>query len=801
MDINGLIETALRELRHAVRALAKAPVFTATVVLTLGLGIGANSAVFSAIYAVLLRPLPFPDADRIVKLAENHPKVPEQTIAPIRLEDWNRLNSTFQAITGYYTEDVSELSGALPERLRHAHVAPRFLEVLGVAPAQGRGFSPQEERYGGPAAALISNRLWRRRFGANPIALGKALRIGTVSFTIVGVMPASFLFPDRDVDLWTPIPSDAPYAQRRDAKWYVAIGRMKPGITPEQARANLAQVQAGLAKQYPRTDSDIAPAVAPLKDVTVAGVRKSLWMLFGSVSLLLLIACTNIAALLLSRVAARQHEISIRFSLGASKASVVVHLLTEVLVLALAGGSLGLLVAAGASRVFRALARDLPRIDEIGLDWRIVLYSLVCALAATLLCGTLPAIRGTRRNLAGSLARAGRSQVQGRNPVQFVLVGVQVSLAVALLAGAGLLLRSFQELGRVSPGFDAERVLTFHISSSWQELAVDQKAARQRVDRILEGIRELPGVVADATSVDLPGVPSQYPVEMKTVEGRAETEPKMIAEERQVTASYFATMRIPLLAGQMCRDDLHATHMMVNRSFAGAYFGGAGAIGHHLVRAGSSDSPWEIRGIVGDARETGLEREPGPAIYWCAGSSQPGSFFLVRTRSDPTSMAAAIRRKVHEVEPTRSVYDVTPLLARISDAYAENRLRTILLAFFAATAVALASVGLYGTLSYLVRMRRREVGLRLAMGAARTQIVQQFLMQGLRVSLLGCTAGLALAAILSRVLSGMLYGVSAWDPETLGGVIAIVLAVSVVASLLPAVRASRVEPMHVLREE
>lgn len=800
VDISERLDSALRNLRFALRGLARTPAFTVTVLLTFTLGIGANSAVFSAISAVLLRPLPFPSGDELVKLAQSHPKIPGPFVAPVRLEDWNRMNSTFQAITGYYTEDFSELSGELPEQLKRALVAPRFLQVWRIAPALGRDFSAQEEHFGGPNAVLISDRLWQRRFGGNPDAIGKVLRIGTYAFSIVGVMPASFLFPDRDVDLWVPSPVDAPYAQSRESTWYTAIGRLKAGVTLALARANLATVQSDLGREYPKTDDLISVSIEPLKEATVGDVRRSLWILFGSVSLLLLIACTNIAALLLSRAAGRQHETSVRFSLGASRASVAAQLLTEVLVLALAGAALGLLVATAATGVFRSLARGLPRIEEIGLNWRIVLYSLGCAIAATVLSGILPAVRGTRRSLAGSLALAGRSQVSARNPVQFVLVGVQVALAVTLLVGAGLLLRSFQELGRVSPGFDPEHVLTFHVTSAWGETA-DQLGSRQRVNRILDGLRSVPGVDGAATAISLPGVPSRYQIELSTSEGRAESEPKMLAEVRWVSPAYFATMQIPVVAGELCRDQPDAIATMVNRSFANAYLAGLTPIGLHLVQpANRYLLPGEIRGVVGDARETGLDRAPVPTVYWCAGAHQPGTFFLIQTHGEPRLMAQTMRRKLQEIEPSRSLYGLTPLTDHISDAYAENRLRTILLSFFAMTAVLLACVGLYGTLSYLVDIRRREVALRLALGASRGQVVQQFLGRGLRVSLLGCVAGLALAAAFARLLSGMLYGVSPADPTTLVGVVVIALGVSALASLLPAIRAARMEPMKTLRE-
>jgi putative ABC transport system permease protein len=801
MDVNSALESVSRSLRHAVRGLVKTPTFSITVVLMLALGIGANSAVFSAINAVLLRPLPFPHGSQLMSLSQWNPKNPQPFVAPARLEDWNRLNHSFQAITGYYMQDDAELSGDLPEKLKHALVAPRFLQVWGVAPERGRDFTPLEERFGGPNAVLISNRLWQRGFGGNPATLGKTLRLGQFAYTIVGIMPASFRFPDHDVDLWSPSPVDAPYAQNRESTWFTTIGRLQPGVTLAQARADLSTVQANLGRQYPQTDAQITAGIEPLKELIAGGVRKSLWILFGSVSLLLLIACTNIAALLLSRAASRQHEISIRFSLGASRTSVAAQVLTEVFVLALTGAALGLFLANGASAVFRMLAKDLPRLEEIRLDWRIVLYSMSCAVAVTLLCGALPSLRGAGQVLASSLAQGSRSQVAPRNPVQFALAGVQVALAMTLLSGAGLLLRSFQQLARVSPGFEPEHVLTFHISTSWGETA-DLKAVAQWTERLLDGLRAMPGIESAATTAFLPGVPFQFQLEIRTPEGRAASEPKMLAENRWVSPAYFATMRIPVLAGELCRDEPNTSSAMVNRSFANRYWNGSAPLGRHIVPAGN---PYQraagIRGLVGDAREAGLEHASVPTVYWCNDASQPGTYFLVRTHGEPSAMMATIRRKIHELEPLRSVYDLTPLTDHIADAYAENRLRTILLSFFAVTAVSLACVGLYGTLSYLVHARQRELALRLALGAMRTQVIEHFLVRGLGIALLGGIAGLALAAATAGLLSGMLYGVSPSDPATLAGVGGLILTVSMLASLLPAIRAARLEPMRILREE
>ena len=797
------LDATVANIKSAFRFIRKSPTFSATVILTLALAIGANSAVFSAIDAILLKPLPFPDADQLMRVDQYNPKTssPLHLVAPVRLEDWNSLNSTFQALTGYYSEDVSESTGPLPERVTRAWVSPRFFQVWAVAPVLGREFTPDEEILNGPAAVLISDRFWRRRFNADSNIVGKNLRLDGHLTPIVGVMPTSFLFPNREADLWCPIPAGLSYGPARANNWFVVIGRLKPGVTVAQARANLATVQAQLGRQFPKTDAELSVGVEPLKETTIGDSRRSLWLLFGSVTLLLFIASTNIVALLLSRSAQRQHEISVRFSLGAPRGALIAQLLTETFFLALIGSGLGLFLAAAASDIFRSLAAQLPRVEEIHLDFRIVLYSLACSVVVTLLCGLVPAVRGTRRNLSASLAQSGRSQVSGRNPLQWLLVGIQVALAVTLLAGAGLLLRSFQQLGRVSPGFDASHILTFELSMNWGETG-DMKKLRQFTDRILETLRATPGAEAAAISVGVPGVPFRYQTELKLIEGRADTETKIVAENRFVSASYFATMRVPLLAGEVCRETDGPPSVVVNRSFADAYFPGSSAIGHRLQALNLGYSgPAEVVGISGDARETGLDHLPVPTVYWCAPHAEPGTFFLVRTRNAPMTMAETIRHQIHDVDPQRSVYNFAPLEQRFSDALAENRLRTILLTFFAVTALSLACIGLYGTLSYNVNVRQREVGLRLALGARRSQIVTQFLWQGLVVCIAGCLAGWALATASTRLLAGLLYGVSPSDVPTLSAVILLVLAVAAAASFVPAIRAARTEPMQVLRQE
>jgi putative ABC transport system permease protein len=798
----GLWEEAGRNLRYACRTLVKRPGFAVVVILTLALGIGANSAVFSAINAILLRPLPFPEADQLMLLQQYEPKTanPATFVAPSRLEDWQRMNGTFQAITGYYPDDISEVSGELPERIACAWVAPRFFQVWGVVPALGRVFTPEEQRFGGPRVVVVSERFWKRRFGSDPNILGRALRIGQQSYPIVGVMPASFLFPLREVDVWSPIPIDAPFAQNRRATWFTVVGRVKHGVTANEAQADLDRVQAQLGREYPATDAALGVRVHRLKDVIVGGMGRSLWLLFAAVSLLLLIACTNIAALLLARTADRQQEISIRYSLGASRASIVRQLFTEALVLAIFGSVVGLLVAAGAFQIFHFLAGNLPRMTEVRLDWTLVAYSLVCAAGATLVFGLLPAVRNTSRQTSDSVAQRSRTTAPATHRLHWLLVGMQVALAVPLLFGAGLLLRSFDALGRVSPGFEFHRVLTFRITGNYGETA-DIKALSRRIDLTLESLRALPGIEAAATTLAAPGVPFEHQTEVRIVEGEATPNQKIMASTRVVSPGYFATMQIPLLAGEACPQEAATPSAVVNRRFAALYVPGVTPVGRHVEHSNPFLSAARIVGVVADAREEGLNREPPAIVYWCHSAPAPAPLFVVRTRTEPMALAGTIRRKVHELEPRRSVYEVMPLEERLDDTFAENRLRTALLTSFAVTAVALAAVGLYGTLSYFVSMRRREIGVRMAMGARRGQIASSFLRQGFLVSLAGCIAGIWLAAALGRTMSGMLYGVSPLDVPTFAGVLLLTIVTAVLSSAWPAVRAARLDPMRVLREE
>jgi len=626
------------------------------------------------------------------------------------------------------------------------------------------------------------------------------------------VMPPTFEFL-KGIDVWIADDAGAPWSLSRTQTWFTGIGRLKPGVTLEQARADLERVQAQLGAEYPDTDRGLRVRIVPLKDTVVSGTRTSLLVLYGAVSVLLLIACTNIAALLLSRAARREHEIAVRYSLGASRSAVAMQLLSEAAVLSFVGAGIGVGIAVGASRALHVLASDLPRVGEIAIDARILVYTILSTLVVTLVCGLAPAIQSTHhaRQVSGST----RTATSARHSVQWLLVGVQVALSVTLLAGAGLLVRSIDAMSRVSLGFDPTHILTLRVSGQYGVETTDSHI--QRINRVLDSLESLPGVEGVAIASRLPGVRDHEQNEFVLLEGRAETAPPLIAEARIVSPGYFAALRIPLLTGELCRRPMNSgwpkfatTDVLVNRTFADRYFRGTSVLGLHLTgglhwlvknRHINGALPSRIVGVVGDAREAGIDREPPPTVYTCFSYPHPAPWHVIRTAGDPAAAVMAIRRRIHELEPLRSVYDIAPLEQRISDAYAQNRLRTWLLSLFAATALVLVCAGVYGTLGYAISLRRREVALRLALGALRTTVVKQLIGTSIRVVAAASVVGLGLALLFTRSLSTMLYGVTPTDPPTLAAVIALVVSVAALAAVIPATRAAFIQPMRALREE
>jgi putative ABC transport system permease protein len=784
-------EKPMKSIRYGFRQMRRNPGFAAIVVGTLALAIGVNSAVFSALDAVILKPLPFPDANQLVAIHMRNQKKPGTTgTAPARIKDWEAMNSSFQAITGYFTDEVTEVSGELPERLVRANVGPRFLDLWRMGPSLGHGFSAEEQRAAN--VVLITDRYWRSHFGANPAAVGQVLRFSTSSVTVAGVLPVSFRFPVRDVDIFQPIAQN--FLTLREITYYTPVGRLRPGIGINQARADLTTVQSRLAQTYPDTDSNWKLDVQPLQSEIVAGFGNSLWLLFGAVSLVLLIACINVAALLLVRARQREREVATRLALGATKAALSLQFFIETAILALCGTVIGLGLAALSLPLLRSIAPNLPRLDEVRMDARIVVYSLAVSLAVTLVCGLVPVLRANRV----SRTVTARAQVSGGSLFQWALVGAQISLAVVLLVGAGLLVRSLRELGRISSGLQSpEQILTFRITASFGELRNPQAVTR-RIRRTMEGLRTIHGVMDVATAAADPGIPLPFISEFRVAEGDAASGP-LRGLKRYVSPEYFATLGIPLLSGELCGPE-ESSGALVNRAFAETYFPGASPVGKHILpQPGTADPIVPITGVVADAREQGRNTSPAPLAYFCAAAPFPMPIYLVRTNGSPLEIVADVRHKVKELEPLRSVHDVMPLNKRWSDTATE--LRTWLLSLFSLVAGLLAGVGLYGTMSYFANIRRREVGVRMALGAAPGQILREFLRQGVGVATVATLIGLGLSMLLARWLSGMLFGVSTTDPWTLLGVCASVLLVAALASFIPSLRASRLEAMQVLREE
>ena len=780
----------LLAMRQAARVLTRSRGFSFTVALTLAATIGATSTVFSIVDAVLLRPLPFYEADRLVRFSHERTTGGAVSIPPIRLRDWIERTSSFEAFATYYTEDATDTSGDRPERFRRATVTPGFFDLWRIAPALGRGFTDEEQRFGGPPAALVSERYWRERMGADPELTGKVIVIDGRPTAIVGVMPQSFAHVDRSVDVWMPAFVQISWPEARFNGWFSGVvARLAPGVTLEQARAELATVQRQLAEQYPQSDADLVIVAVPHKDTVVGPISGSLWLLFGAVSLLLLIACTNITALLLARATQRERDVAIRFSLGASRARVISQQLAETGVLVFAGAGAGLVLAYGGVALVARAGADLPRFAELSLDSNTALFSAAIAVLVTALCGLVPALKQTRTSV-------GRAHVSSKQSANWSLVGVQVALTVALLAGAGLLLRSFDAVNRIDLGFDAERVLTFRVSGSYAETR-DYPGVIQRINRTLEELTALPGVENAGTSSGLPGVGAGFETEV-TVLGAPSSEPRVLAETRTVSPSYFTTLGIPLIAGELCRQtDTDTSNAVVNRAFVERYFPQRSVLGLQFA----DNTPSRITGVVADVRERDMLLPPVPVVYFCNSAPTPFPQFFVRMAGDPSTAIATVRARLNELEPLRSVYDFAPLDRRIGDVYAAQRMRTWLLTVVAAASLGLTCLGIYGTLSYVVSLQRREVGLRVALGALSRAILAQFLGKVFRVVGIACVAGITLSYAFARTLSGLLYGVTPSDPVTLLSVVVLVVAVAGAAALVPAIRATRVEPMRVLRDD
>jgi len=789
----------------ALRSVARRPGFSLTVVALLALGIAANTALFSVIDTVLLKPLPYPNANRLVAVNEaNSAKSQANSlIAPGRIEDWNRLNHAFTAISGAYSENVTDTSASEPERLTGLRVAPRYFDVFAAPALLGRTFQSTEEVDGGPHAAVISYGLWTRCYGQDPSVLAKSLTIGGDRFSIVGVMPKSFTSGKTDV--WIPAQSSAFLMRQRDARFLSGVARMKSGITIAQAQSDLAAVQHSLGEQFPATDKHWSVTITDLKKARLGDSGGPLLLLFGAVALLLSITVTNVASLVLSQFDGRQREIAIRFSIGGRRPQIVGALLREIAWLAAFGAVLGW---AGAALSMQAVAKffaNTPRIAELRLDWRALLFAAAVSALAALAFGLLPALRATSQQGASSLLRAGRGAAGRRRILQPVLVAGQMALTMTLLAGAGLLLRSFENLSRVDLGFQPDHALLFHVGARWDE---DRGVVGRIQESLVADLNRIPGVTAAGITNFLPvsGATLRYPI---VLEGAAATDDaaRMPAGSRTVSAGYLQAIHANLLAGAWCPDlrlDWNSPlRAMVNRRFVEVYAPGNNVVGMRFrVPQFRSPAPTEIVGVINDIREDAVDAPAYPYIYNCArAGGWPDPEYVVRAQGDPRALLSTIRELVRRAAPGRAIFGVRALEEEIDATLDRPRASAEILALFALAAMTLAAIGLYSLIAHFVNSRRQEIGVRMALGASPTQIVASLLRNAGCLIAAGIVLGAGLTIAAQRLLHSMLYGVSALDAVSLVVAAALLALVSTVAALLPARRAAAIDPMESMRAD
>ena len=785
--------------RIALRSLVRRPAFTLTAALTLALGIGFTTTMFAVIETVLLKPLPFPDGDRLVTVMEANPAKSQATslVAPGRLEDWNRESRAFVALSAVYTENVTDTSGVEPDRLAGRRIAPRYFDVYSVQPLVGRTFSREEERFGGPRAAVISEGLWARRYGRAFDIVGRRLVLSGAGYMIVGVMPS--VFSSATIDVWLPAQTPPGLLRVREARFLSGVGRMKPGWTIGQATADLVRVQQSLGERFPASDKGWSVSVWDMKEGRVGAYRQALWLVFAAVALLLAIAIANIACLMLVELHRRARELAIRQAIGGSRMQVVAAVMREVVLIAGVGLAGGAVAAVWLGRAFANAFANVPRMNELALDWRALAFTAAAIGAAVVVFGLWPAIHATRRQLAPLIAQAGSRVSATRHQLQQGLVVGQIALGILLAASAGLMLRSYYSLTHVDTGFSTDHAITFHVGAAWDE---DRNRVGDLQERLVAELQQHPEAIDAGLTNFLPatGATLRYQV---TLEGRATADDngKITVGDRTVSAGYLRALSVPLIAGAWCpplrRDFKAPLTAMVNRAFADRY--GPDLIGRHFTFDQMPGSH-AIVGVVGDVIEDGARATPSPYVYLCAAAGGwPDPEYVVRTRGDARAVMAAVREIVQRLDPNRAVFGIRPVDTVIAGSFDQPRLNARMLSLFAAAAIALASLGLYSLLMLLVSERTRELGVRMALGAAPAQVLGLVAAGACRLVATGVALGLALTFAGTRVLTAMLFGVSPLDTPTLASAVAVFGVVACVAATVPAVRAARIDPIEAIR--
>jgi len=800
-----------QDLRYGLRTLLRNPGFCAVAILALALGIGPNTAIFTMVNAVLLKPLPIPEPNRVVMiwgtlLKSGFDQLP---VSAADFLDWQRQARSFDQMSAAFAIPEYGLNVAGvgdPERVPAALASKEFLPALGIKPIAGRNFLPEEDRPGGPRVMLISNAYWQRRFHSDPAAIGRTLTVDGIPRTIVGVVP-HHLGEMVHADLWLPTAINPNDPERQNHN-YGIVARLKPGVTVEQARAEMIVIARRLERAYPATNTGWGITLFPMAEMYTGRIRPVLLILLGAVGLLLLIACANLANLLLARAATREKEIAIRGALGAGRPRIIRQLLTESLVLALAGGALGLVLAAWGVRLLRSVVPDMfPMLQHMRVDVPVLVFTFGISVLTGLLFGLVPAWRSSHTDLNTTLKEAaGRSEsAGGSNRIRSLLLASEVAFAVLLTVSAGLLLRSFVRVTEVNPGVRTANILTMNLSLPVKydtplKRATFYKSLMERLDAV-PGVRSAGAVVFLPLRVSI--LSFRIGVNGFRIEGRPPVpqgqEP--MADYRMVTPGYFSTVGIALRRGRLFdqHDDLDAKWVaLVNEAMVRKHFAHENPLGQHLVMG----KPTEIVGVVADAKLYGLDAPVEPAVYVPHMQHPGGSMgVVVRTEGDPAAMAPAVRREVLKLDPEQPISDVRTMEKVLSDSLMLRRVSMLLIAVFASLALTLATVGIYGLTAYSVSRRTHEIGLRVALGASQPQILRLVVGRGLVTSLVGAGIGVATAFALTRFLAGMLYGVSATDPLVFAGVPLLLIAVSALASYVPARKATRIDPLIALRYE
>jgi putative ABC transport system permease protein len=793
--------------------LLKKPGFTVVAVLALTLGIGANTAIFSVVNAVLLKPLPFERQEQLVQVWGSDQKRGRGQIPTSypNFADWREQNQVFEHIAAY-SESVAILTGVdAPEQLSGVSTSGDLFAVLGARAAQGRVLTREDEQPGSPRVAVLSYGLWQRRFGANPALVGQQLMLDGVNTTVIGVMPQGFVFPINALktEYWIPLNSQSETNKERGANYLSIVARLKPGVGMAQAQAEMETIARRLEQQYPDRNAGRSIRLVSLYEGIVGNIRPALLILLGAVGFVLLIACANVANLLLARAASRRKEIAIRTALGAGRLRIVRQLLTESVLLSIVGGALGLLLAIwGLDLLMAVIPSDLPRMGEIGLDARVLGFTLLVSLLTGIVFGLAPALRASRLDLNESLKEGSRgsSESISRNRVRSLLIVSQVSLSLILLVGAGLLIRSFKQLQDVSPGFDPHRVLTASVALPDAKYHEDSRITAF-FHQVLERSAQVPGIEAIGAVSPLP-LSGEIAMNSLVIEGRPAPGPgeRLITNSRVINPDYFRAMNIPLIKGRAIteQDNKDAPRVVViNETLARKYFPGEEAIGKRIDVTIAEKNMAEIVGIVGDVKHLSLDKEAGPECYFSYQQiAYPYMTLVARSQSDnPASMVAGLRQAVEQVDKDQPLSDIRTMEQLLSNSLARRRFNMLLLGVFAAVALLLASVGIFGVMNYSVTQRTHEIGVRMALGAQGRDILRMILAQGMILALIGVGIGLVGAYLLTRLMASLLYGVTATDPLTFVGVSLVLSAVALLANLIPARKATKVDPMVALRYE